>query len=77
MNPMYEVQGVDRETLLEDWLKTVKDYGITLPDRELVSAPFDSLEGQEYFRARACPRKFRVRQPIENSTGRRAPAAVK
>ena len=25
--------------------KTVKDYGITLPDRELVCAPFGSTEG--------------------------------
>jgi tRNA-splicing ligase RtcB len=38
--------------------KTVKDYGITLPDRELVCAPFESSEGQEYFRAMACAANF-------------------
>lgn len=38
--------------------KTVRDYGIELPDRELVCAPFDSQEGQEYFRAMACSANF-------------------
>jgi tRNA-splicing ligase RtcB (3'-phosphate/5'-hydroxy nucleic acid ligase) len=38
--------------------KTVQDYGITLPDRELVCAPFDSREGQEYFHAMACAANF-------------------
>jgi len=38
--------------------KTVRDYGIDLPDRELVCAPFDSKEGQEYFQAMACAANF-------------------
>ena len=38
--------------------KTVRDYGIELPDRELVCAPFDSKEGQEYLRAMACAANF-------------------
>jgi tRNA-splicing ligase RtcB len=38
--------------------KTVRDYGIELPDRELVCAPFDSAEGQEYFSAMACAANF-------------------
>ena len=38
--------------------KTVKDYGIKLPDRELVCAPFESTEGQQYFRAMACAANF-------------------
>ena len=38
--------------------KTSRDYGIELPDRELVSAPFDSEEGQGYFRAMACAANF-------------------
>ncbi|MGE5206220.1 MAG: RtcB family protein [Chlamydiota bacterium] len=38
--------------------KTVRDYGIELPDRELVCAPFDSAEGQDYFRAMACAANF-------------------
>jgi tRNA-splicing ligase RtcB len=36
----------------------VRDFGITLPDRELVCAPFDSSEGQEYFHAMACAANF-------------------
>ena len=31
--------------------KVIHTYGITLPDRELVCAPFDSPEGQDYFAA--------------------------
>jgi tRNA-splicing ligase RtcB len=38
--------------------KTVRDYGIDLPDRQLVCAPFDSKEGHEYFRAMACAANF-------------------
>ncbi|HEV8524585.1 MAG TPA: RtcB family protein [Terriglobales bacterium] len=38
--------------------KTVRDYGIELPDRELVCAPFESKEGQEYFRGMACSANF-------------------
>ena len=38
--------------------KSIRDYGIELPDRELVCAPFDSKEGQEYFHAMACAANF-------------------
>jgi len=38
--------------------KTVRDYGIELPDRELVCAPFESEEGQQYFHAMACAANF-------------------
>lgn len=38
-----------------DWIKTMnrvmRDYDISLPDRELACAPFSSTEGQEYFGA--------------------------
>jgi len=37
---------------------TVHDYGIELPDRELVCAPFESEEGQQYFHAMACAANF-------------------
>ncbi len=38
--------------------KTVRDYGINLPDRELVCAPLSSPEGQDYFHAMACAANF-------------------
>ncbi len=38
--------------------QTVQEYGIQLPDRELVCAPLSSPEGQEYFRAMACAANF-------------------
>jgi tRNA-splicing ligase RtcB len=38
--------------------KTVRDYGIELPDRELVCAPFDSPPGQDYVKAMACAANF-------------------
>ncbi len=38
--------------------KSVRDYGISLPDRELVCVPFDSEEGQQYFCAMACAANF-------------------
>jgi len=38
--------------------KTVRDFGIELPDRELVCAPFESEEGQHYFHAMACAANF-------------------
>ena len=46
------------EDYVSRFQKTVQDYGITLPDRELVCAPFDSKEGQEYFHAMACAANF-------------------
>lgn len=36
----------------------VKQYGIVLPDRELVCAPFHSPEGQEYYAAMAAAANF-------------------
>jgi tRNA-splicing ligase RtcB len=38
--------------------KAVRKYGISLPDRELVCAPFESPEGQAYFGAMACAANF-------------------
>ncbi|HAL61929.1 MAG TPA: RNA-splicing ligase RtcB [Chloroflexi bacterium] len=38
--------------------KAVRKYNISLPDRELVCAPFDSPEGQAYFGAMACAANF-------------------
>jgi tRNA-splicing ligase RtcB len=46
------------EDFVSRFQETVRDYGITLPDRELVCAPFDSKEGQEYFHAMACAANF-------------------
>lgn len=46
------------EDYVSRFQKTAHDYGIELPDRELVCAPFDSREGQEYFRAMACAANF-------------------
>lgn len=46
------------EDYVSRFQKTVRDYGIQLPDRELVCAPFDSPEGQEYFHAMACAANF-------------------
>ncbi|MBI2672833.1 RtcB family protein, partial [Candidatus Woesearchaeota archaeon] len=41
-----------------DYLRTfepaMKKYGITVNDRELACAPFNSTEGQDYFKAMAC-----------------------
>ena len=38
--------------------KAVRKYGIELPDRELVCAPFGSEEGQDYFAAMAASANF-------------------
>jgi tRNA-splicing ligase RtcB (3'-phosphate/5'-hydroxy nucleic acid ligase) len=46
------------EDYVSRFQKNVHEYGITLPDRELVCAPFDSSEGQEYFHAMACAANF-------------------
>ncbi len=46
------------EDYVSRFQKTVQDYAIELPDRELVCAPFDSKEGQEYFCAMACAANF-------------------
>lgn len=36
----------------------MRAYGITVPDRELVCAPFNASEGQSYFGAMACAANF-------------------
>jgi tRNA-splicing ligase RtcB len=46
------------EDYVSRFQKTVRDYGINLPDRELVCAPLSSPEGQDYFRAMACAANF-------------------
>ncbi len=38
--------------------QTVRDLGISLPDRELVCAPWESKPGQSYFKAMACAANF-------------------
>ena len=40
-----------------------RKYGITLPDRELVCAPFDSPEGQRYYRGDGLRRQLCLGQP--------------
>jgi tRNA-splicing ligase RtcB len=46
------------EDYVSRFQKTVRDYGINLPDRELVCAPMSSPEGKDYFRAMACAANF-------------------
>jgi tRNA-splicing ligase RtcB len=46
------------EDYVSRFQKVVRDYGIVLPDRELVCAPFDSEHGQHYFRAMCCSANF-------------------
>ncbi|MFQ6057887.1 MAG: RtcB family protein [Anaerolineae bacterium] len=43
---------------VRDLQKAVTKYGIKLPDRELVCAPFNSPEGQDYFAAMACAANY-------------------
>jgi tRNA-splicing ligase RtcB len=38
--------------------RTIHKYGITLPDRELVCAPLDSPEGQDYLAAMICAANY-------------------
>lgn len=62
-------------------LSVTEKYKISLPDRELACAPFNSNEGQRYFRAMACGANFawanrqmithRVRQCWEEILGNR------
>jgi len=61
---------------VRDLQQAVTKYGIKLPDRELVCAPFDSPEGRDYFAAMACAANYawanrqvlahRVRQVLDN-----------
>ena len=39
-------------------LRVMPKYGIILPDRELAGSPFDSKEGQDYFKAMSCGANF-------------------
>ncbi len=43
---------------VNDFQRAVREYKIDLPDRELVCAPLNSPEGQEYFKAMACSANF-------------------
>ncbi|MEW5720374.1 MAG: RtcB family protein [Chloroflexota bacterium] len=43
---------------VNDFQRAVREYQIELPDRELVCAPFDSPEGQAYFKAMAASANF-------------------
>ncbi len=62
--------------------RTVREHGIELPDRELVCAPLDSPEGQQYLRAMACAANFafanrqvlthQVRRALEEALAGRA-----
>jgi len=39
---------------LQRFISAMKKYGLSMPDRELACAPFDSDEGQDYFGAMNC-----------------------
>lgn len=39
---------------LQKFLSIMPKYGLKMPDRELACAPFDSREGQEYYKAMNC-----------------------
>ena len=39
---------------VKTWIQVAKKYGIDLPDRQLVAAPINSQEGQDYIAAMAC-----------------------
>jgi tRNA-splicing ligase RtcB len=43
---------------VRSFMPAMAGYGITVPDRELVCAPFASPEGQSYFAAMACAANF-------------------
>jgi tRNA-splicing ligase RtcB len=43
---------------VEEFQSAVKRYGIHLPDRELVCAPLDSPEGQDYLAAMRCAANY-------------------
>jgi len=43
---------------VNDFQRAVREYKIELPDRELVCAPFDSPEGQQYFKAMAAAANY-------------------
>jgi tRNA-splicing ligase RtcB len=43
---------------VDEFQSAIKKYDIKLPDRELVCAPFNSPEGQNYFAAMACAANY-------------------
>jgi len=43
---------------VKQFQRTMREYGITLPDRELACAPMDSEEGQAYLGAMRCAANF-------------------
>lgn len=43
---------------IKTMMRTVPQYGLTLPDRELACAPFQSKEGQDYFAAMSAGANF-------------------
>jgi tRNA-splicing ligase RtcB (3'-phosphate/5'-hydroxy nucleic acid ligase) len=43
---------------VDSFQQAARDYGIQLPDRELVCAPFESVPGQNYFKAMACAANY-------------------
>lgn len=43
---------------LERFERVIHKYGIKLPDKELMCAPFNSPEGQDYLKAMACAANF-------------------
>ncbi len=43
---------------LEDMNQAVKKYGIVLPDQQLACAPFNSPEGQKYWKAMKCAANY-------------------
>lgn len=57
---------------LQVFTKAVRKYGIQIADRELACAPFDSPEGQEYFKAMNCAANnaFANRQVITHNIRR-------
>jgi len=46
------------DDFVRSFQKSVQDYGIQLPDRQLVCVPFDSPEGQDYFAAMSAAANF-------------------
>jgi tRNA-splicing ligase RtcB len=68
------------------FVRIMPKYGISLPDRELVAVPFNSEEGQRYFKAMACGANFAwanrqtiahfVRKAWQKSTGNSSLKAI-
>ncbi len=71
--------ATDYLSICED---AMKKYNISVPDRELACVPFQSKEGQDYFKAMTCAANFsfcnrqiithRIREAFEEVFGKRA-----